>query len=150
MASSSNRSARANLIFDCSRVVTYSKIGYSSAVNPQSKIGHGLGRFKSPPAHEHPQPAKQPLLVGAQQVVAPVDRAADGLLAGRVIARAAGQQRRWVRQVGEQRLGCEQLDARGCQLDRQRQPIQPAADLRHRRRVRVRQREIRFRRLRAR
>jgi hypothetical protein len=110
---------------------------------------HGFGSLQRKPADKHSQAAKQALLVFAQQVVAPVDRAANGLLAGRQVARAAGEERQRVCQAGQQRLGREQLDACRGQLDRQRQAVQPLADLGDRWRVCVRQREIRFGRPRA-
>jgi hypothetical protein len=56
-------------------------------------IAHGFGRLERPAAYEHAQPPEQRLLLGVEQVVAPVDRRAQGLLADRQVARAAGKQR---------------------------------------------------------
>jgi hypothetical protein len=61
-------------------------------------------------------------------------------------SRAAGQQAESIVEPFQQRLGREQLDPRGGQLDRQWQAIQPPADLRQRRRILGRQREICLRR----
>ena len=76
---------------------------------------------------------------GVEQVVAPGDRVAHRPQAGRGVARAAGQQ---VEAAGQPRPAAPPARAiarpRRGQLDRQRQPVEPAADLGHRRRVRRR------------
>ena len=54
---------------------------------------HRLGRLEREAAGEDGQPAKERLLVRRQQVVAPGDGVAHRPLAGRQVARAAGQQR---------------------------------------------------------
>src|SRR5262249_12181065 len=87
---------------------------------------------------EDRQPAEERRLFLAQQVVAPGDRVPQCLLPGRQIARSANQQSQTLLQPRQQPFGREQLDARCRQLDRQRQPIQPAADLGYHRRALVR------------
>ncbi len=80
-------------------------------------------------APEDGQPPEQRLLVRRQQVVAPGDGVAQGPLAGRQVARAAGQQRQPALHPLEHRPRRQRPDAGGGQLDRQRQPVQPLADL---------------------
>ena len=94
------------------------------------------------PPDEDRQAAEQAPLVLVQQVVAPGDGVAQRLLAGREIARAAGQQRQPALQPAQHRLGRQQPDAGRRQLDRQRQAVQPGADLGHGRGVLVGQREV--------
>ncbi len=50
-------------------------------------------RFERATAREHRQPAEEQLLVGGEQIVAPVNRAAHGLLARRQIVRTIGEER---------------------------------------------------------
>lgn len=64
-----------------------------------------------------------------EQVVAPGDRVAERALALRQVAGSAGQQREAALQAGEHRLRSQQLDPRGCQLDRQREAVQASADV---------------------
>ena len=71
----------------------------------------------------------------AEQVVAPVDRAAQRLLARGQVARAARQQREPLARAVEHRLRRQQPDARRGQLDRERQPVQSRQISRDRRRV---------------
>ena len=78
-----------------------------------SQFAHPLSRLQRAAAHKHPQPPEQRLFVFVQQVVAPVDRVAQGLLARRQVARAAGQHLEPVAQSRQQRLGRKELDARG-------------------------------------
>ena len=54
---------------------------------------HRLGRLERPAAGEHAEAREQPLLLRVEQVVAPVDRAAQRPLALRQVARARRQQR---------------------------------------------------------
>ena len=89
------------------------------------------------PPCEDGEAREERLLVGAEQVVAPVDRRAKRLLARRHVARAAGQQVKALLEPGEQRLRGEQLDPCGGKLDREREAVEADADLGNRRRVRV-------------
>ena len=88
-------------------------------------------------AGEHRQAVEQPPGVLVEEVVAPGDRAAQRLLARRQVARAGGQQVELVLQPAEDRLGRQELDPRGGQLDGQRHAVEPGADGRHRGRVLV-------------
>ncbi len=64
-----------------------------------------------------------------EQVVAPVDRAAQGLLAARDVARAGAEEVEPAREAVEDRGGGEDLDAGGGELDRERQAVEARADL---------------------
>jgi hypothetical protein len=70
-----------------------------------------------------------------------VSRSAQRLLPGGRVARAAGQQHQPVGQARQQCLGRQHAHARRRQLERQRQPVQPPADLDDRLRVVGRQHE---------
>src|SRR6266566_2340241 len=80
----------------------------------------------------------------SKQVVAPLDRLAQGLLAGGHITCAAGQKGQTLPQTGQQELRREQPDARRCQLDGEWESIQANTDLCHSRGVGVRHLEIRL------
>ena len=96
-----------------------------------------LRRLEVEAAGEHRQAVEQPLGVLVEDVVAPGDRGAQGLLARRQVARAGGQQVELVLEPAEDRLGRQELDPRGGQLDRQRHAVEPGADGRHGGRVLV-------------
>ena len=108
-----------------------------------------LGGLERAAADEDGEPREERLLVRPEQRVAPVDRRAQRLLARGQVARAAGEQVEALLEPGEQRLRREQLRARGRQLDRERQAVEPDADLGDRRRVRARDGEVGLDRLRA-
>ena len=88
-------------------------------------------RFQRAAAHEHTQPPEQRLLRLVQQVIAPGDRVSHGLLPGRQVVRAAGQHRQPAVQPGQQRRRGKQPHPGRGQLNGQREPVQPPADLRH-------------------
>ena len=89
-------------------------------------------------ADEHRE-ASEELAVGLlEHVVAPRDRAAQGLLPSRKVARARRQQPEPIAQPAEHRLGSQDPDPRRGELDRQRQAVEADADLGDRRRVLVR------------
>jgi hypothetical protein len=81
---------------------------------------------------EDGQPPEKRLLARGEQVVAPGDRCAQRPLPLRQVAGAAGQQRQPRLQPLQHRLGGEEADARGGQLDGQGEPIHAAHDLRDR------------------
>ena len=84
---------------------------------------------------EDRQPLEHPLLGGFEQRVAPFDRRPEGLLAlGHVAGRAAEELEAAAEPVA-QRLRREQAEAGGRELDRERQAVEPAADLGDRRGV---------------
>ena len=91
---------------------------------------HGLGRLQVEAAGEDAQPREQALL-GRRRAGRSSRPASPAASAGGPAAR----QRRpsaaaALRKSGEQRRGREQVGARGGQLDRQRQAVQPRADAR--------------------
>ena len=67
---------------------------------------------------------------GLEELVAPVDGRSQGLLALGEVARAAAQEAEPVVEPVAQDLRREQPEAGGGELDRQRQAVEPAADLR--------------------
>ncbi len=102
-----------------------------------------LGRGEVPAAREGRQAAEEGPLVLAQQRVAPRQRGAQRLLAGRPGAVAAGQQAHAIVQPFEDLPQAERPDARRRQLQRQGDAVQPGADPGHRRGVLRRQSEVR-------
>ena len=102
-----------------------------------------LRRGEVAAAREDRQPVEQPPAAVVEQVVAPGDRAAERLLARGQVARAGGQDVELVVEPGQDRVGRQDLDPRGGQLDRQRHAVQPGADGGDRRGVLVGHREAR-------
>ena len=90
---------------------------------------HRFGRGQRAAADEHREATIQHLLVRSEQVVAPGDRLAQGLLANGQIAGPACQRSQPVLQPREQRLRRENVDTRGGELDGQGQAIEAVADL---------------------
>jgi hypothetical protein len=80
------------------------------------------------------QPAEEGPLLSAQQIVAPADGVAQRPLPRRQVAGTTGQYPQPVSQALQEDGGREELDAGGGQLDRERQPVEPPADLGDRRR----------------
>ena len=101
---------------------------------PTATISSAASSVK-PPTKTRQAGGRAPARRIAQQVVAPGDGVAHRLLARGWVAPAAGQQWQALLAGGpSKRRGGSSLDARGRQLDRQRQAVQPAADLGHGRR----------------
>jgi hypothetical protein len=91
---------------------------------------HGLGGVQREAPREDRQPIEEdPLLVG-QEVVAPVDRRLQGLLAGQRGAAAPRQHPEPVLEAGEELLHRQHPDAGRGQLEGQRDAVQPHAHLR--------------------
>ena len=93
---------------------------------------------------EHGQAPEEGALVLGEKVVAPVDRAAQRLLAFGPVPRSAGEEPKAIAEPREHGLGREDVDAGSRQLDRQRQTVQAGTDLGHGRRVLVGHLEIGF------
>jgi hypothetical protein len=110
--------------------------------------GHRLGGVQRRAAGEHGETGEGPALVRRQQRPAPLERRRERALArGRVARAGAERVEAFAQPPGE--LGHRQhVDATGRQLDRERQPVQPAADLEQGRGVAFGQREPRITRLR--
>ena len=94
------------------------------------RVADGRGRLEPEAADEHGQAPKQRLLALEQQVVAPGDRVAQRALALVGVQRAAGQQGQALVEAAQERLRRERAHPRCGQLDRERQAVEPAADLR--------------------
>jgi hypothetical protein len=93
--------------------------------------GHRMRRRGVAAADEHAATGEQLALAVGEQGVAPVERRAQGLLALRDVARAVGGQL----ERRDHLCGRELAAARGGELDRQRQSVEPGADVDHRGRV---------------
>ena len=106
---------------------------YSSSVCPSARDGFGC--LQGEAAGEDGQPAEEGLFVGGEQVVAPGDRVAHGALPRGQVAGAAGQQAQPVGQARQEGGRGEGPHPGGGELDGQRQPVEAADDLGHRRRV---------------
>ena len=89
-----------------------------------------LGGVERAAAAEDGEPGEEPLLVLVEQVVAPRDRRAQRRVALVGVA-AALEQVEPLRDPLEQLLGAEELDARGGELDREREAVEAADQLVH-------------------
>ena len=103
----------------------------------RGRPAHRLGGGEGEAAAEHTELAEQELGLGVEQVVAPADRRAQGLLALRRVARTRAQEIQPAAEAVEDLGGGEDLDAGGRELDRQRQAIEAVADARDHRLVAV-------------
>ena len=107
-------------------------LGDEAVERVEAGAGDRLGRLDRRAAREHREAREARLLVVAEQLVAPVDRRAQRLLAGgRVAGAGAERAERGVQALGDLG-GRQQPAAGGGQLDRQRQPVDAPADLRDR------------------
>jgi hypothetical protein len=98
-------------------------------------------RFQVPAAGEHRQLPQQASLRLAEEVVAPLDECSQRLVTRQRCAAAPGEQAKPVIEPVVELLDRQRLHA-GCrQLDRQRNTVQPLADLDDSERIRARQRE---------
>ena len=88
-----------------------------------------LDVLQGEPAREHAQAPQQRLLAAGQQIVAPVDGRAQRLLARQGRPASPGEQGEPVGQPIEDLLSGEDAGPNGGELDRQRQPVEPAAQL---------------------
>ena len=78
------------------------------------RAANRLGLLEAGAASKHGEPGHQPLQSRIEQLVAPGDRAGEGLLATRQVAGTASQGVEAFLQPGVKRLRREQLDPRGC------------------------------------
>jgi hypothetical protein len=88
-----------------------------------------LCRVQREAAGEDGEAAEEELFFRGEEVVAPGDRVAQGLLAEWEVAGTGGEELEAAGEAGSQRLRGEDFDAGGGQLDRQRQPVEAGADL---------------------
>ena len=98
-------------------------------------VADRLRRFERAASREDGETPEQPLLGFVEEIVAPIDRPAQRLLAGRQIPRAPGQQLQPLLQARAHGGRGKQLDARGGELDGEGQTVQARADLGDRRGV---------------
>ena len=103
---------------------------------------HRLDRLDRRPGEDRQQ-LEQSLLGGRQQLVAPFDRRAKRLLALRQVAGAAAERLEAAGEPIPERVGREEVEAGGRELDCKRQPVEAAADLGDRGGVVVGQPEVR-------
>ena len=101
-------------------------------------------------AGEDAEPPEHGLLVRRQQAVAPFQRRAQRLMPAQHDARARSEHVEAFVEARAQAFDAEQRHPRRGEFDRERNAVQPPADLDDRRRMRGRQREVRIDRLRAR
>ena len=101
----------------------------------RASFDESFHRLERESAHEYTELAEQALLGRRQQVIAPGDRRPQRLLPFGQVPGAARKQGQAALQPRQQADGREYRQAGGRELQRQRQPVQAAADLGHRRRV---------------
>src|SRR5437764_3441179 len=89
----------------------------------------GLGRRERAAAGKDAELREEPLLVLAEQVVAPVERGSQRLLVLRRVAAAAGQELEAVAETGEHRGRRQELRPGRGELDRERQAVEAGAEL---------------------
>ncbi len=94
----------------------------------RTRAAHGLGGLEVAAAAEHREPVHEAPATLVEQVVAPGDRPAERLLPLGQVTRSSGQQGQVVLQPGEDLVGCQELDPRGGELDRERHPVEPRGD----------------------
>jgi len=136
---------------------------YSAAARLLGLLGSSTTRLLDRPAHalqgahrraarEDAEAAEEGLLRRGEEVVAPGHGGVEGAVAGgaAVVAGPGGQQVEAAAEPGQERGGRQQADPGGGQFDRERQAVQPGADLRHGGRVPGRERKPRPRRRRPR
>ena len=115
-------------------------------VQPEIAFGvaYGFHTLQTAAPHEYGQPSKKRLLRGVQKLVAPINRAAQRLLALWQVPRAARQKLQPARQPREHGRRRKHFHTCRRELDRQRQAIQTRANLDHRGCILAVQFKIRF------
>ena len=94
--------------------------------------GDRLDSVERDSSNEGSQHPEDLLRIRIQQVVAPVDRRAERALALREIRRAAREQGEGLAEALRRSFGPQDTDAGCCQLDRERETVESAADARDR------------------
>ena len=90
--------------------------------------GNALCSRDGEAAFERGDGAGEPALFGGEELVAPVDRGAQRAMTFAAGAIARHQQREAIRKTGFDVVERESRASSGCELDRQRNPLEPAAD----------------------
>jgi hypothetical protein len=91
---------------------------------------HRLRRVQGEPAREHAQAVEQCLLVGVEQCVRPVNRGSECLVTLHRRARPAGEETESLVDASRDLTRRHHAGAGGGQLDRERDAVEAAADLR--------------------
>ena len=102
-----------------------------ASTSESSSDADRLDGVDRPAAGEDREPREERLLGAGEQTVAPVERGAERLLALRQVAGAFGEQLERRCRAGEQSRPARAAGPGGGELDRERQPVEPAADLGH-------------------
>jgi len=93
------------------------------------RLADALGGREGEAAGEYADPGEQLLFVFGEELVAPIDRCLEGVLASWCVAGPDGEDRQSLLEADENLGWGEGLGAGGGELDRERQPVQPFADL---------------------
>jgi len=101
----------------------------------------GLRRLEKEPARKDADPLEELLLLGLQELVAPVHGGPERLLPLERRGASGGEKAEPVLETSQDLGHGQDLHACGGQLDRERDAVQAPADLRHRPGVLVRERE---------
>ena len=91
-------------------------------------VADGLDGFESAATEESGEPAEEFLFRFVEEIVAPIDGVAKGLLASGEIASAAGEELQTTGEPGAQGRRREELDAGGGEFDGERKTIQASAN----------------------
>ena len=108
----------------------------------RARIADLLDHGKIAAANEDREPGKEASAGVIEEVVAPGDGAAQRSLSLGKVARRGGEDLQAVPQSFQDGVGCQHLDARRGQLDREWQALQRGTDLGHGRRILVGDAEI--------
>ena len=142
-----NRGSASSTLCRRIRLLSISDVTSSSDRTPpgvNASLGNCLRGLQGEAAGKDRQAPEHRSLIRVEEVIAPGDRVAQRLVPGRRFAGAAHQQRQPRIQTRQERLRGEHLAARRRQLDRQRQPVEAAAELRDGARVLVCQGKVGF------
>ena len=93
-------------------------------------VGDLFGRVEVEGVLEHREPPEQLLRLRREEVVAPGDRRLERPVALGQVMRTLGEERQTRAQAFEQDVRAEQLEARGGELEREREPVESQADAR--------------------
>jgi hypothetical protein len=94
--------------------------------------GDGFGGVDVEAFWEHRQPAKHGLLLAGEEVVAPIDHAPQGLVAGGTAPGAATQEPKPVVETAGQLVRPQEAQAGRRELEGEWESVESAADVRHR------------------
>ena len=112
-------------------------------VGKRREVDHGLGRVEEEPAVEHRGLLEGASLPVRQQPTGPLERADQRLASLGAGTRGDVEQVQAAVEVGDDPLERQVAQARGGEFQRERDALEPGADLRDRRRIRRPQRECR-------